>query len=218
MLVVVAAASLAAVGVASAQDPRVGPDGDADSDGVVNAQGGCPEASDKQTSPVVGKLGCPAFRWDGGADTGRLGDVVDDGYVTLNSRCQPGICTTTFTLSAGKQTRAKLGLEKALIGRKTIRQRARGGFPENAAAEFDLPRAVVRKMDGLDKVELKAKFEVSGPDSARMQAVEFTESGTLKMDRRRPRGNSDPRGQGLRLVRGTCKTATYDLCEEVNAN
>jgi len=214
VLLAVAAVSVAVVGAAGAQ-----PNGDSDGDGVVNSQDGCPEASSRQTSPLVGKPGCPAFRWDGSVGQSNLADTVDDGYVALHSRCQPGVCTTTFTLTAGRKARKTLGLKKALIGRKTIRQKqGRGALPDSAVAEFDLPRKVVRRMDDLDKIQLEAKFKVSAPDSAGMQAVRFTKSGTLKLDRRRPRSNSAPRGQGLRLVRGACKTASYDVCKQVNAN
>jgi hypothetical protein len=213
VLLAVAAASLAVVGVAGAQN------GDSDGDGVVNSQDSCPGLSSQQTSPLLGKPGCPAFRWDGSVGQSNLADTVDDGYVALHSRCQPGICTTTFTLTAGKKARKALGLKKALIGRKTLRQKLnRGGGIDSAVAEFDLPRKVVRKMDDLDKVELKAKFVVSAADSTSMQAVRFTESGTVKLDRRRPRSRSAPSGQGLVLVRGACKTASYNVCKEVNAD
>ena len=226
VLLAVAAASLTAVvvaslvsspGVASAQglcgmpqypacpgnaDPRVHPNGDPDGDGVPNSRDICPEANG--VPAAAGKPGCRAFWWEGSVGQSNLADTVDDGYVALHSRCQPGICTTTFTLTAGKKARKALGLKKALIGRKTLRQKLnRGGGPDSAVAEFDLPRKVVRKMDDLDKIELEAKFVVSAPNSTTMQAVKFTKSGTVKLDRRRPRSNSAPRGQGLRLYQGT---------------
>ena len=44
---------------------------------------------------------------------------------------------------------------------------------------------MVRKLDDLDRIKLHATFKVSAPETARMKAVKFTESGTILFDRRR---------------------------------
>lgn len=121
------------------------------------------------------------------------------------------------------RARRQLGLNKALLGRKTGTQRlvVKRGITsvEGAHVEFDLPRRVVQKMDGLNKLELRVTFEVSAPDNERMKQVRFTESGTLKMDRRRStRFNPFPRGQGLHIIRGTCPEGLSLCGEEVNGD
>ncbi len=74
-------------------------------------------------------------------------------------------------------------------------------------------------MDDLDKLELDAKFVVTSSGSPEMEAVRSTKSGTIKFDRRRATNDrSGPRGQGLRLFRGTCPSEKSSDCKEINAD
>ena len=135
---------------------------------------------------------------------------MDAGFVSLNSGCAPDPCKITVTLTAPKAARKALGLKKALIGRETKTQKVeilRNGdrTVRGALFEIDLSRKVVRKLDDLDRIKLDASFKVSAPETPRMKAVRFTESGTILFDRRRIAETMQrpPKGQGLRLLRGT---------------
>lgn len=180
----------------SLKDPQC----DSDGDGFRNGDDLCPF---EQPQPG-GKGGCAPFRWFGSEGISRggdnLGKTVRNGFVTLISLCEPDNCKTTVTLSAPKAARKALGLEKALIGRQTKTQKSGA-----AIFEIDLPRKVVRKLDDLDRIKLHATFEVSAPETAKMRAVKFTESATIVFDRRRnsEKNPEPPKGQGLRLFRGT---------------
>jgi hypothetical protein len=177
------------------------PEEDSDGDGVRNQDDPCP----LDPAENGGKLGCSPFRWFG--NSGNLGanlnDVVNAGYVEVTSYCRPGVCKAEVTLTAAKRARKMLGLKKALLGRQTKTQKTgRFGVVEASFFEFDLPRKVVRKMDGLDRLELQVKVAVTAHDSSQMEAQKFTESGTIRFDRRRPRKSGFLRGQGMYLFRG----------------
>ncbi len=224
------AAMLAVAGVSSVMSApgvavasHAGP-ADEDHDGVPDAEDICQGYRGENPPPAPeGKLGCGAFFWTGSAanGSGNLGTVVDQGFIQLATFCNPDVCRTIVTLSAGKRARKQLGLKKALIGRKVVNQKlkVRGDdvHVDTAFADFDLPRKVVQKMDGLDQVKLQAKFEVSAPDTPRMKQLRFTESGTINLTRQRSTAQRpDPPGQGLRLFRGTCPSDSD--CTETNAD
>jgi hypothetical protein len=203
-------------GAFAAQDPCFGTQGltspqcDSDKDGIQNGQDLCPV-----TQPQAGgKSGCPPYNWYGSEGNSRggnnLGKTVDNGYIFIRSFCDPDACKSTVTLTAPKAARKALGLKKALIGRQTKSQKGSigkgGGYGlAGGSFEFDLPRKVVRKLDDLDRIKLKATFEVSAPETGRMKALKFTESGTILFDRRRngEMRPTPPKGQGLNLFRGT---------------
>ena len=181
-----------------------------DRDGLRNADDLCPGSQPQ----AGGKSGCPPFSWsgrEGGSGGGNnLGKLVDDGFIKLSNGCLPDPCKTTVTVTAPKAARKALGLKKALIGRETKTQKVtinRLGDRNVGLAlfELDLPRKLVRKLDDLDRIKLDASFKVSAPETPRMKAVKFTESGTILFDRRRnsERSPNPPKGQGLRLFRGT---------------
>jgi len=209
-LLLAAVTSLLALGIGSASaqtgcggfdEPACGGGaGDIDMDGIRDADDACPLAQPEEG----GKRGCPSWDWNGQTD-GNLNDVVQRGYVRASSACSPGVCTMTATLTAPKAARAKLGRDRALLARATKTQKFYGSYPTSAAVffEFDLPRSVIRKLDQLDQIDLKVKFEVSAPDSRQMRAVDFTEGGIVHFDRRRGTDRRPyPRGQGLYLWRG----------------
>ena len=190
------------------------PQCDADRDGLRNADDLCPLSQPQ----AGGKSGCPPYVWYGGEGTttggNNLGQTVDRGYITLTSACDPEPCKTTATLTAPKAARKALGLKKALIGRQTKTQKIRilrtgDRIADGSRFEFDLPRKVVRKLDDLDRIKLEATFKVSAPETARMKALKFTESGTILFDRRRTNNfrGPGPKGQGLNLIRGTKRPA-----------
>jgi hypothetical protein len=190
------------MGEFSTQPAPVAPDGDRD--GEPDASDPCRDAEPFGTQ---GKPGCPALYWLAAHNyPASIQTTVENKRIEVFSRCRPGLCTTRFTLTAGKRARKQLGLKEALLLRETATDRyfMFHGQRRVASASFKWKPSsrVLKRLAKLDRLELKVKLEVSAADQPEMAPANFTRSGTLVLDRRPTRTENGPKGQGLRLLCG----------------